>query len=61
MKLIVEIPETDDQPLEVLARRLPDGANIQIYVSLQGFGARVLGTLDEKYEGLVPYLTGRAT
>jgi hypothetical protein len=56
MKLIVDIPETDEQPREVLQRRLIDGANIQV----QGFSARVVGLVDERFEGLVPYLTGEA-
>lgn len=56
MILVVEIQETDEQPRAVLNRRLTDGANIQV----QGFQARVLGTFGEQYEGLIPYLTGRA-
>lgn len=56
MKLVVDIPENDEQPRAVLERRLIAGVSIQV----QGFSARVVGTVDERYEPLLPYLTGNA-
>lgn len=58
MILVIELADEDDgrDMRGVYERRLIDGANIQV----QGYKARVVGTFDETYAGLLPYLTGRA-
>lgn len=58
MILIVKIQTDDVLTDAILQRRLL--AEIRTDIQLAGHQAQILGEFQEQYEGLIPFLTGRA-